>query len=60
MSFDVGADGVPMNFHVKNSSNPAMEKIIIAALRDWHFHPAMNHRAPIAVPAEFEFVHHTR
>jgi len=60
MSFEVGPDGIPMNLHVQNSSNADMEKLIIAALRDWRFHPAMKDNAPIAVPAEFEFVHRTR
>jgi len=45
---------------VKDSSNPAMEKVIIATLRDWRFHPAVKDNAPIAVPAEFDFVRGSR
>jgi len=60
MSIEVGTDGVPMNLHVKDSSNPAMEKVIIATLRDWRFHPAVKDNAPIAVPAEFDFVRGSR
>ena len=60
MSFEVGPDGIPMNLHVQNSTNAAMEKIIIGTLHDWRFHPALKDNAPVAVPSEFEFVHRAR
>jgi len=60
MQFEVGPDGVPMNLHVRDSSDPKLEKLIIATLRDWRFHPAMKDNVPVAVSAEFEFVRGSR
>jgi hypothetical protein len=36
--------------------NPDPEKLIIATLCSWRFHPAMKDDTPIAVLAEFDFV----
>ena len=56
MSFEAGEDGVPMNLHVRSASDSDSEKLLIATVRDWRFHPAMKDSVPIAVPARFDFV----
>lgn len=56
MSFEVGEDGVPMNLHVRSASDSDSEKLLIATVRDWRFHPAMKDGTPVAVPARFDFV----
>lgn len=39
ISFQVGADGVPINLHVRKASDSDAEKLIIATVRDWRFRP---------------------
>lgn len=56
ISFEVRVDGIPMNLHVRNASDADSEKLLLATVRGWRFHPAMKDNTPIAVPARFDFV----
>ena len=60
ISFDVGDDGAPANFHVESSSDARWEPAVIAAAKHWRLQPALKNDSPIAVRATFEFVHGPR
>ncbi len=60
VSFDVDPDGVPFNLHVESSSDPSAEQLVMDAVRQWRFHPAMREDTAVAVPARFDFERGTR
>lgn len=54
LSFDVDADGHPINIHVDNSSDPKDDDEVIALIREWRFQAALASGSAIQSHAEID------
>jgi len=59
VSFEVDANGVPINFHGLSAANPKLEAEAIGILSGWRFRPGTSNGKPVSTPATFDFAHVT-
>ena len=60
IKFEITSEGTVENIRVVSSSNPALEKPAIAAMREWRFKPARRDGVPVRVTAMQPFVFDVR
>jgi len=56
VSFDVDQSGIPINFHVRSSTDRDLDNDLIAMLSGWRFRPGMKDGMRVSVPCTLDFV----
>ena len=56
LEFVVGADGKPSGFSIKSASDDVLAKLVVGAVKQWRFLPAVKFGKPYRTWASVEYV----